>query len=175
MQASNSAHSATARLKAQAEAEALAALQAMARLSSPRPLLPQEPLTCRACHRSADLGRERLLEENLWVWVVRNAARRRPQLSGTADSTVVISHAAMLQVEEQQRASAMERAKEEARRAAAQSSLNTPAPWAGSAPQVCERDRVFVCERPTSITPHPGPGSRRRFVLHKGMMQWYAR
>lgn len=35
MQASNSAHSATARLKAQAEAEALAALQAMARLSSP--------------------------------------------------------------------------------------------------------------------------------------------
>lgn len=131
-------------------------------------------MTCRACDRSADLGRQRLLGEIFGVWV-RSAARRRPQLSGTADSTVVVSHAAMLQVEEQQRAAAMERAKEEARRAAAQSSLNTPAPWAGSAPQVCVRDRVCVWERPTSITPHPGSGPRRRFVLHTGMMRLYAR
>ena len=59
---------------------------------------------------------------------------------------------AALQAEQQQRAAAMERAKEDARRAAAETSLNTPAPWAGTRPQqdqqVCKKSHVTPIKEP---------------------------
>ena len=55
---------------------------------------------------------------------------------------------AALQAEQQQRAAAMERAKEDARRAAAEASLNTPAPWAGNRPQQDQQVRRSALHDP---------------------------